>query len=86
MFVAYATGSRANSSANEGKNEASMSNEEPGCSYSENIWLRWMYLLVTGWDITLYAYFTVMLPRWPDNYLLEKVIYKCPDNEVQQQL
>ncbi|EFO24660.1 hypothetical protein LOAG_03829 [Loa loa] len=34
MFVAYATGSRAKSSANEGKNETRMSSEEPGCSHS----------------------------------------------------
>uniref|UniRef100_A0A0R3RG01 BZIP domain-containing protein n=1 Tax=Elaeophora elaphi TaxID=1147741 RepID=A0A0R3RG01_9BILA len=37
MFVAYATGSRANSSANKEKDEASMSNEEPGCSHNGSI-------------------------------------------------
>ncbi|KAM3720886.1 CCAAT/enhancer-binding protein [Dirofilaria immitis] len=36
MFVAYATSSRAKSSANEEKN-AVTSNEEPGCSHSGNI-------------------------------------------------
>ncbi|VDM92475.1 unnamed protein product [Onchocerca ochengi] len=37
MFVAYATNSRSKSNANEGKNEASTSNEKPGCSHSESI-------------------------------------------------
>ncbi|VDO79002.1 unnamed protein product [Onchocerca flexuosa] len=36
MFVAYAT-NRAKSSTNEEKNEASTSNEKPGCSHSESI-------------------------------------------------
>ncbi|KAL3998961.1 Basic region leucine zipper family protein [Acanthocheilonema viteae] len=37
MLVAYATSSRANSSANEGKIEANLSNQEPGCSHNESI-------------------------------------------------